>query len=212
MQSVLNECVDQLGEGLERFPWADANAYADWLAQTYYYVQHSTRLLAASAARFSCDERGNMFHHRFGAHLGEEKKHELLALHDIKGMGFDIASFPEHHITRMFYEPQYYKVEHLNPLTLFGYILPLEAMSARKGRWVLDRVVEGHGDQCAAFLKVHAADDVEHVEKAFRVLEGLRADERAMIERNLRQTTFGYLAILGESRKHVDTRGGLRRH
>ena len=204
MQSVLNECVDQLNGGLESFPWDHAKAYADWLAQTYYYVRHSTRLLAASAARFSFDERGNMFHHRFGVHLAEEKKHELLALHDMRAVGFDLKSFSEHHVTRMFYEPQYYKVEHLSPVILFGYILPLEAMSASKGKWVLDRVTQSHGDGCAAFLKVHAEDDVEHVQKALRVLEGAPPHEIALIERNLRQTTFGYLAILAESRRQTD--------
>jgi hypothetical protein len=210
MQESLNECVAQLSDGLEAFPWDHARAYGDWLAQTYYYVRHSTRLLAASAARFSCDERGNMFHHRFGAHLAEEKKHELLALHDIKSVGFDLASFSEHHVTRMFYEPQYYKVEHLNPIVLLGYILALEAMSASKGKWVLDRVTAGHGDNCAAFLKVHAEDDVEHVQKALRVLEGVSAEESALIERNLRQSTFGYLAMLQESRRQADRSGAQR--
>ena len=34
------------------FPWTERAAYVGWLAQTYYYVRHSTRLLAAAAARF----------------------------------------------------------------------------------------------------------------------------------------------------------------
>ena len=51
----------------DRFPWEERAAYADWLAQTYYYVRHTTRLIASAAARFPIDERGNSLHHRFAA-------------------------------------------------------------------------------------------------------------------------------------------------
>jgi hypothetical protein len=204
MKTVLDECVSRLERALERFPWGTPKAYGDWLAQTYYYVRHSTRLLAASAARFPHDDAGNAFHHRFAAHMSEEKKHELLALHDLKALGFSIDGFPEHASTRMFYEPQYYKIEHQDPLALFGYILPLEAMSARKGPWVCERVIESHGPHCAAFLKVHAEDDVDHLDKALRALEVANAGQRALIELNMEQTTHGYVALLSQVPRHLD--------
>jgi hypothetical protein len=204
MRIVLKECLALLDHGLEQFPWHHKRAYADWLAQTYYYVHHSTRLLAASAARFPLDERGNAFHNRFGAHLSEEKKHELLALHDIKKLGLALGEFPEHDATRMFYEPQYFKIEHQDPLALFGYILPLEAMSVSKGKWILQRVLELHGNHAGSFLRVHAEDDVDHLEKAFTVLEGVASEQRVLIELNMRQTTFAYLAMLAEMRRLAD--------
>jgi uncharacterized ferritin-like protein (DUF455 family) len=206
MKTVLDECMKRLDRALARFPWGTAEAYGDWLAQTYYYVRHSTRLLAASAALFPFDERGNAFHHRFAAHMGEEKKHELLALHDLKALGFTIDRFPELAATRMFYEPQYYKIEHQDPLALFGYILPLEAMSVRKGPWVRERVVESHGTNCVAFLHVHVEDDVDHLEKAFHALEAASEEQRRLIEENLDQTTYGYAAMLAEIPRRLDTR------
>ncbi len=206
MKTVLDDCLKRLDRALEKFPWGTAAAYGDWLAQTYYYVRHSTRLLAASAALFPLDERGNAFHHRFAAHMGEEKKHEQLALHDLKGLGFTIDRFPELAVTRMFYEPQYYKIEHQDPIALFGYILALEAMSARKGPWVRERVVDSHGATCAAFLRVHAEDDVDHLEKAFRSLEATTEEQRRLIEQNIDQTTFGYAAILAEIPRRLDDR------
>ena len=196
MKTVLDECLRQLDRSLEEFPWQLKPAYGDWLAQTYYYVSHSTRLLAASAARFPCDERGNAFHHRFGAHIAEEKKHELLCLHDLKVLGLGVRDFPERHTTRMFYEPQYFKVEHQDPLALFGYILPLEAMSVSKGPWILERVHAAHGERASAFLKVHVNDDEDHLAKAFVALEAATEAQRALIEQNLRQTTAGYRAML----------------
>jgi thiaminase len=204
MKTVLDDCLKTLDRTLERFPWSVPRAYADWLAQTYYYVRHSTRLLAASAARFAQDEAGSALHHRFTAHMAEEKKHELLALHDLKGIGFSIDGFPEHPITRMFYESQYFKIEHQDPLSLFGYILPLEAMSVSKGPWVRERVVESHGPGCVAFLRVHVEDDVDHLDKAFRTLETASAERRQLIELNMRQTTFGYVALLSEIRRQID--------
>ncbi|HKU38511.1 MAG TPA: iron-containing redox enzyme family protein [Polyangiales bacterium] len=198
MKNVLDECLAELGRCLETFPWQEREAYADWLAQTYFYVRHSTRLLAASAARFALDERGNGFHYRFGAHLSEEKKHELLALHDMKVLGCSLADFPERHATRMFYEPQYFKIEHQEPLALFGYILPLEGISVSKGPWILERVRGAYGDRPTAFLKVHVNDDEDHLAKAFAVLETISDEQRALVEQNLHQTTAAYCGLLAD--------------
>ena len=196
MMRTLNECVERLGEALHAFPWSKREPYADWLAQTYFYVRHSTRLLAAAAARFPQDEAGDALHHRFARHMAEEKKHERLALHDIKQLGFDASVLIERDSTRMFYECQYYKVEHLGPTALFGYILALEVMSATHGPWVFDAASGAHGANAATFLKLHAQEDDKHTKEALGMLERLSTGEREETERNLRQSTYGYLTIL----------------
>jgi thiaminase len=181
---------------VDGFPWHDRFAYADWLAQTYYYVRHSTRLLAAAAARFPHDERGIALHQRFAEHMGEEKRHELLALHDIRALGLALEQFPERDATRMFYETQYYKIEHQGPLTLFGYILQLEAGMVHKGNHILAQTDAAHGRTASTFVRVHAQDDVEHVEKAFGALTGVADDMLALIDCNLRQSATAYLYLL----------------
>jgi hypothetical protein len=196
MRALLSTCVERVSSAIDRFPWESRESYADWLAQTYYYVRHSTRLLAASAARFAFDPRGNALHHRFAAHMGEEKKHELLAAHDLKELGTSIEMLPERSSTRLFYEPQYYKIEHQHPIALFGYILPLEAVGPLCGSKIMGRIAGSHGSKCTSFLKLHAADDVEHVEKALEMVAGVPADERIIIEQNVRQTTYAYVAML----------------
>ena len=204
MKTLLNQCVDQLNVAIDRFPWEDKRAYADWLAQTYYYVSHTTRLLAASAARFEYTERGNALHHRFATHMAEEKKHELLCIHDMKRVGAAIDDYPEHESTRAFYEPQYYKIEHQSPMALFGYMLPLEAIGPAAGTRMCDRIVAAHGEKSDSFVKVHAHEDLEHLDKALAMLETATPTERRIIEMNLRQTTYAYVAMLQDIRRHLD--------
>jgi Iron-containing redox enzyme len=205
MKDTLNVCVGSLGHSITRFPWTDSGAYAVWLAQTYYYVRHSTRLLAASAARFSHDERGTALHSRFSTHMGEEKRHELLCVHDLKHLGAPIEKHKELHATRMFYEPQYYKVEHLTPLALFGYILPLEAIGPYYGKDLIDPLMRAHGESCVSFMKLHAGEDVEHLNKALQLMSGLSLNERSVVEENMLQTTHAYLFLLEEIRRRDGT-------
>jgi hypothetical protein len=211
MKSVLVECTNVLGRGLDRFPWADKNAYGDWIAQTYYYVRHSTRLLAAAAARFPFDERGIALHLRFAAHMAEEKKHELLCVHDLKVLGLTLADFTEHASTRMFYEPQYYKIEHQDPLALFGYILPLEAIGPWHAARVIEAITKAHGEKSAQFMKLHSEEDVEHLDKALQMLEGCSPKEKALVEENMQQTTYAYVAMLEDIRRLRDAASGSAR-
>jgi pyrroloquinoline quinone (PQQ) biosynthesis protein C len=196
MKATLDAAVAAMDDAGRRFPWTDRTAYAGWLAQTYYYVRHSTRLLAAAAARFPHGRAGDTLHHRFGAHMGEEKRHELLCVRDIQALGLTLDALPEHETTRMFYEPQYYKVEHQAPSVLLGYILPLEVLAPLSGARVIEQLTAEFGPKCANFLKVHAHEDVAHVERALGLVETLPGDERDRIEQNMRQTAFAYAGML----------------
>ncbi len=198
MKVILDSCVDHLGDAIARFPWEDRPAYGDWLAQTYYYVRHSTRLLAAAAARFAFDPGGDALHHRFAAHMGEEKKHEQLAVHDIKRIGLALEDLPEHASTRMFYEPQYYKIEHESPLCLFGYILLLESIGPKSGKRTIERVTDAYGGKCASFLMLHTEEDVAHVHKAIEMVSSVPSRERRFIEQNIEQTAHAYRTMLLE--------------
>jgi hypothetical protein len=214
MRELLAQSVDQMRTTIDRFPWEERSAYAGWLAQTYYYVRHSTRLLAAAAARFAMDDRGSVLHHRFTAHMREEKKHELLALHDLKKIGGDIEDYPEYASTRMFYEPQYYKVEHCAPIALFGYILPLEAIGPARGPLIASRVSASLGSGCASFVQLHAEEDDGHLAKALALLEALDGTERRLVEDNVQQTAHAYCEMLHDIRRQLDRRvvnpGGFR--
>ncbi len=206
MKSDLDKSMLQVHAAIRAFPWSDRVAYGDWIAQTYHYVKHSTRLLAAAAARFPTDDAGNALHHRFAKHMSEEKKHELLCVHDLGALDFPLGAFPELPATQMFYASQYFAVEHEDPMALFGYILVLEVTSVREGGWVREQVVAAHGDKAASFVKLHAEEDVEHVEKALSALEAASAPERALVAENMRRTAYGYGAVLAEAARRSATR------
>lgn len=198
MKELIETCTEQMNAAAATVPWDSRRAYGDWLAQTYYYVRHSTRLLASAASRFPLDEQGSTLHYRFIAHISEEKRHEQLAVHDLKQLGLSLADFEERHSTRMFYEPQYYKVEHQASSVLFGYILPLEAAAATHGKRIASAVVAAFGPKCDAFLRVHAEDDVDHLAKALRIIESVAEPERKLIAQNLCQSSIAYCRILEE--------------
>ena len=94
MKATLDSAVSAMDARGRSFAWTDRAAYAGWLAQTYYYVRHSTRLLAAAAARFPHGRAGDTMHHRFGAHIGEEKRHELLCVRDLQALGETLDAHP----------------------------------------------------------------------------------------------------------------------
>ena len=195
--------LDWMSPHVNEFPWAERSAYCDWLAQTYHYVHHSTRLLAAAAARFPTNERGDALHYRFAAHMREEQKHERLCIHDLRVLGSSVAEFRERPTTRMFYEPQYFKIEHRDPTALLGYILVLEVLGAAgDGRTLMATVAEAHGAKSLSFVKLHCEEDPDHVDKAFAIVEGCTTAQIELVEENAWQTAHAYAAMLGEIREH----------
>lgn len=179
---------------LRNYPWNNKRAYAEYLAQTYYYVSHSTRLLAASAARFSLEDQG--LHKRFLKHTDEENSHELLALRDLQKLGYSISDFPELASTKTLYEIQYCKIEHTDPAALMGYILALETLAGNDLGWLKDKITGLYGIDCAKFIQVHADEDPDHIEKALKVIEGLRPDRLGDININIEQTAHCYNEML----------------
>jgi len=186
--------VALMNESVRDFPWENKLAYAEFLAQTYYYICHSTRLLAASAARFSQEDQG--MHRRFLKHTDEENSHELLALRDLQKLGFKIQDFPELPQTKTLYEIQYFKIEHHDPAELMGYILALETMSGDVFPWLKERTTGLYGKECAKFIQVHADEDPDHIEKAQKVIEGLGESRLPGIDMNIQQTSLCYADML----------------
>lgn len=176
------------------FPWDNKLAYAQWLSQTYYVTSHSTRLLGAAASRIGADEQA--LHVRFMDHGREEKGHHLVAGRDLKNLGFDIADFPELALSRAFVHSQYYQIEHLDPTALLGYIICLEGLAARAGNFAFEKVASAHGEKTANFLKLHGAEDIEHVQEAFKKAEALSDQRIQFIASNLEQTCELYKSLL----------------
>ncbi len=186
--------LKELAEKMKAYPWEDQNFYAAWLSQTYYYVCHSTRLLAASAARFGVDQ--DELHLRFAAHMGEESRHEALAIKDLEFMNFKPEYVGELAPTSAFYQCQYYLIEHKDPRALLGYILMLEGLAVLIGPPLYQMVQKNHGARSSLFVKVHAEEDVGHVEEAFKAIQKLDPSAMPSIDRSFNQSLYLYAEIL----------------
>src|SRR5215470_14775595 len=137
--------LNELGKVIRNVPWHDKAIYGAFLAQTYYYVNHSTRLLALAASRFQASEE--RIHRRFIRHATEEMSHEILALRDLKNLGLSLESYHEFPSTRAFYQTQYYMIEHVSPWSFWGYILMLEGLAVSEGAWLYDEIKRHHGEK-----------------------------------------------------------------
>jgi pyrroloquinoline quinone (PQQ) biosynthesis protein C len=183
----------------EDFPWRSRPAYASWLAQTYHYIVHTSRIIALAASR--CDRRHDELHRRLVHYLNEESDHDLLALDDLRALGHSIEEFPEHPLTAAFYQVDYYRIEHETPLALFGRSLLLEGAAAAGADRLADQVAEAFGEKTATFLRLHGREDPSHVDNAFRALEGVGQEEEAVIAAALTQSGVIYLAMMDAIRR-----------
>ncbi len=184
---------------ISSLPWDKRDFYANYLAQTYYFVCHSTRLLAKAISYFGVDR--DRLYRRFTSHLVEEGHHEKLAERDIRNLSCDMRDFPELSTTKAFYESQYYKVEVTKGTGLLGYILYLEAISVYIYPEITYKLRQYYGDKCCKFLKIHTEEDPGHVEKAIEEIHHLAPREQEEIWGNFIQTADLYHHILGEVRK-----------
>jgi predicted metal-dependent hydrolase len=202
MHDELERLILDVRAAVLRCPFENAHVYGDFLAQTYYYVCHSTRLLGLAAGRCRVDR--DALHRRFARHISEETAHERLALDDLNALGLSLERFPELAVTRAFYEAQYYKIEHLDPTALFGYILLLEGVAVSVGPEVYRRVIAAHSSDCAKFLKLHAEEDVDHLPKAFAQIDGLPPSEKEDIRLNMIQSAELYSQIVSRTARRQD--------
>ncbi|WPU67035.1 iron-containing redox enzyme family protein [Peredibacter starrii] len=158
----------------------DKEVYGEWLAQTYFFVRHSTSLLGYSLPHLKNEE----LRHHFEHHLGEEERHDLLALKDIERLGKNISQYQEMIPTQAFYHSQYYRISFEGGTSLLGYILFLEGLAVN---WAKDSYMEIKDlhKGSVLFLKVHAEEDPHHLEEAIKTISSLSQNEQECILRNL---------------------------
>jgi hypothetical protein len=111
------------------------------------------------------------------------------------------GEFPEHPLTAALYQVDYYWIEHVTPVAVFGRSLLLEGLAAERGMWAAERVAAAHGPEAAQCIRVHGAEDPGHVDRAFAVLEGTDAAEAGVIARVLTQAGVLYVGMLDAVRR-----------
>jgi len=176
------------------FNWESKEAYGNWLGQTYHFASVTTRLLALAASHFTIKQQ--IIHNRFIDHAKEERGHEQLILRDLQSLSLDINAIPELAETAAMYQIQFYWIQHKDPHCFFGYIVLLEGLASTFGSALLDRVETAHGKKATSFVRVHATEDIDHIDKALKSLEGLDSNLDKMISENFRISSRLYLSML----------------
>ncbi len=192
--------IDQALHQIENLPWTDKNFYSQFLKQTYFFVSHSTRLLARTMSLTPTKETKR--YSRFVEHMTEEHNHEVIAWADLKGIGVDPNSLEELPTTKAFYGLQYYKADISSGISLLGYILFLEAIASRLGAPFMTRLKEAHGVKGTRFLHVHTTEDPEHVEHALEQISLLSLNEQKIVWENFNDTAILYVNLLDEIAKN----------
>lgn len=192
------QSLHHMKESLNAFDLKKKDAYANFLAQTYYYVSHSTKLLAFAAGLMKKEDE--FLFRRFIKHISEESSHELLAEKDLGDLSMTHRSFEHLSSTRMLWETQYYKIQHEDPASFLGYILILEAFACHCFPEFLTKIDESFKG-AHRFVKLHAEEDPDHIEKAFDVIDKLSDERKELVRINMVQTANAYIAMLKECQR-----------
>lgn len=198
MREFTQPHIDRVGGKILAMDWKNSRVYGDFLAQTYYHILHSTRLLAAAAARFTPEQE--QLHLQCMKHAGEERSHEKLSLSDLAELGYSLKDFPELHPTKALYRAQYYLIERENPLALFGYAYFLEWIGVAVGPEVMKTLEPFYGKNAVKHLHVHTREDPEHIEMYEKQLDQFRGADRKVIEEAVATTAADYERIYDEIR------------
>lgn len=204
IQRNFEEIMIPLEEQVASFPWGDKEAYANWVAQTYHFVLHSTRLFACASSR--CDLSTNKIHFKLLEHLSEEKGHENLGLHDLKALKCQIKDLPELPETASLYQIQYYWIEHFSPSAFFGYLLCLEGLAVRAGKAAYEKAVQAHGQRACSFLRVHIEEDEGHLAEVFEYVNQFSEEDLKLVMKNLKQSANLYANMLRHIERLVKAR------
>lgn len=180
------------------FKWDDEGAYTEYLGQSYFYIQHSTKTLALAAAHMPLSEP-KVFR-RMIKHIGEEMNHEILCVKDLEALGKSMESFKESPATQSLYQPQYYKIQHQNPKAYLGYIYVLESICCLVVPKVLkDKLIPTYPKQAINFLRVHADEDPGHLEQAKNVIASFNEADQKDVADNMLHTIRAYEHFLDDA-------------
>jgi pyrroloquinoline quinone (PQQ) biosynthesis protein C len=193
LKSLFDKHVDAVGRGITDFPLEDETKYAGWLAQTYYFVRHTTRFLTIAASNAPIENRD--LHYDMIHHLKGELHHDEVARRDIEALGYSPSQFPETVETSMMYQSQYFWLSRARVSSIMGYALLLEGLAAKYGQVMISKVAN-HNTKSTKFIHLHCEVDVAHYADGLKSLEGYGEVEYGDIIKNLEQTSHMYQQML----------------
>ncbi len=193
--------IEEISKSAISFPWEKENYYANWLAQSFYYVQWTTRQLALASAKTKPINEDSL-HWRFIEEAKEEKRHELLALQDLKNLGYSLDQFTELPHTSFFYQTLSYLIENEHPIAILGYSLTLEGFAAKKASELFPMVKSCYKDNAVTFMRLHCEVDVDHFENALPYLKSCPEELLPIVAKGIEQCCAIYKGILNDIIEH----------
>lgn len=200
------QALDIAAKKMRNLDWTNREVYKEFIAQVYYFVCHSTRMLGSAMSQTTNEK----YYDRLVAHISEENKHEKLALKDLQNLGGSLADYPEMGVTRAMWETQFYKIGK-SPESLLGYILALELIATRVYPEIFDSMVKQYGQKCMNFIRVHNEEDPDHVEKAASHLDSLKGMDHKLAVENFEQTSKLLAVLFDEISSRSEQRSNPRK-
>lgn len=196
LKSDFEKTVRSSATFIQTLPWENPDFYKHWLAQQYFLVSHTPRLLCAFALRIPLESKKEFL--EIMHHLKEETGHDLWLLSDLEKMGHTPDQFNFLPSASSLIKSQYYQIQHDDPISLCGYSQFLELLSAETAGVLAARVESAHGKKTAVFLKGHALVDVQHAEDGWNMIDRASESQIPKIKENLIMTSLLYLQMLTE--------------
>lgn len=167
--------IPQFARRFEDFNWENQEMYMNYLAQSYYYVTHSVKLLRY--AFDACSVAQSDIRERLQEHIREESGHEKMALNDLLKLGGKIEDYHEYAETKNMYQYVYDQIDQHGPIAIFAYALALEGMSQAACPGVAKKLIAEYGKENSSFIYHHGVLDQEHVGEGLEALSNFSKQE-----------------------------------
>lgn len=200
---VVEASTQRIADEFADFPWENPTAYADWLAQSYYYVRYVPTALVRAVER--CGP-GSAVHPAFVAGASEERGHDQLLLADLRHLGRHLDEFPESSEAAAYHQSLFADIENEGAVSLLGYAIPLEGVAALKMADHLRRLRALYSDVGTHFLRVHCELDTEHLEHGLALLTTLSRAESEIVRQSIHTSTQLYVELLAQLKARYQVR------
>jgi pyrroloquinoline quinone (PQQ) biosynthesis protein C len=173
--------------------FADKRLYAIHLVETYHYTKHNSKNQAIISTR---QDKINPNYAKFCLHhAADEVGHELMALHDIQNMGYDINEelMPEPlPATKTLISYLYYVAHNELPVARLGYSFWAERVyDYIKPLLSLVEIGMGVKKSSMTFFKEHAEIDVKHAKEIDNMIERfVKTDKEWQIVEEVMKTSL----------------------
>ena len=168
-----------------------------WRLASQYYLSYTYPLLIEQAAQRFKQADNSILTEWALEKVSEERGHYLLALNDIKSLGYDAKVIVDTLIppaAKILVDYLTRSVQDENPIDCVGYSYTMERMALGIGEEYIQKVqaLFPPGINTTRCLRTHSnvGGDVEHVDETVEIIAGLTSPERVRIARSCYETAL----------------------